>query len=159
MINNIYETSFILSLIISSRIQDNDNDDDAAFRTAPLSLLLDAKKSIISICQLNHSHIHSTPRDKTSGKTKRTVRELSLTILFYPESCIIVTKIRLFIFGQRNSYSKRQIFLYIAPQNVAILKVEEALRRKASQIIFVVYYSFSRKSLSRKSTSVFHLDP
>ena len=99
-------------------------------------------------------------KEKRVYREKGSARHLQESnVSLYPESCIIVTKIRLFIFGQRNSYSKRQIFLYIAPQNVAILKVEEALRRKASQIIFVVYYSFSRKSLSRKSTSVFHLDP
>ena len=42
---------------------------------------------------------------------------------------------------ETHCYSKRQIFLYLAHQNVAVLKVEEALRRKASQIISVVYYS------------------
>ena len=54
------------------------------------------------------------------------------------------------------SYSKRQIFLYIAPQNVAILKVEEALRRKASQIIFVVYYILLKveEALRRKTSQI-----
>ena len=39
-------------------------------------------------------------------------------------------------------YSKRQNFLCLAPQSIAVFKVKEVLWRKSSQIIFVVYYRY-----------------